>query len=109
MSRAARSSPISSCVSRSKGGLLASKAVGMGVMRAAGHPAARLVSVDMRGSGADPGLRPHILRVVGGKLALGPGTAVQLRDRPDADEGDGHREERRIVIGEDRSLVAEGL
>ena len=58
-----------------------------------------------RAGGADAGLRAHLLRQEAGAVDLRARAAVEDREQPDADEADGHREQRRRGVGEQRRAL----
>src|SRR5262245_16198075 len=60
-------------------------------------------------SRANARFRAHVLRFVGVLLFTRAFAGVKLGEQPDADEGDGHREQRRIVVRKWRRLEAERL
>src|SRR6478672_2805162 len=55
--------------------------------------------------GAEPGLRADILRFVSFRLVLRGLAAVEHGEQPDADEGDDHREQRRVLVRERGRVV----
>src|SRR5215510_7676700 len=55
-------------------------------------------SVRHGASRANASFRTHVLRFVGILLITCAFAGVKLGEQPDADEGDGHREQRRVVV-----------
>src|SRR5215207_4813688 len=73
------------------------------------HPRRRSGSMHVSPPRADAGLRADVLLVEEGLLLLGALAGVHLRKRPDAEKGDGHREQGGVVVGEDLLRITEGL